>query len=191
MSTAGLRRRTGWSSRWRLDALAPAQRAQLARHAPPRTGEGVLPFAYRPLLVGLADGRRTATELAAFTSTSVSTARRRLNRVVDEGLLSFRCDAAPRITGWPVSATFRATVPPEQLDRTACALARLPGRSPGPTRVHDRPGPGSTPGPAHRSHLGASRRPSRSGSRSPRPVHAHGNDPDVRAKRWWRPADGW
>ncbi|MFD2688607.1 Lrp/AsnC family transcriptional regulator [Streptomyces phyllanthi] len=60
------------------------------------------------------------------SATSVSTVRRRLNRVIDEGLLSFRCDTAPMITGWPVSATFRSTVPPEQLDRTACALARLP-----------------------------------------------------------------
>jgi DNA-binding Lrp family transcriptional regulator len=112
---------------WRLDALSPAQRAELAKHAPPRARHGMLTEQDRDLLVALStDGRRSAAELAALTGTSVSTARRRLTRLVDGGLVSIRCEVAQSLTGWPISAIFWANVPPDELSETGRVLAKLP-----------------------------------------------------------------
>jgi DNA-binding Lrp family transcriptional regulator len=110
---------------WQLDALDGDQRAAIG--APPRTGtERVLTESDRDLLLALADGRRGIAELATHLGTSVSTARRRLDRVLREGTLTFRCETAQPITGWPVSASFWARVPPDQLRRIAAELVTLP-----------------------------------------------------------------
>ncbi|MFD5395152.1 Lrp/AsnC family transcriptional regulator [Streptomyces sp. NPDC127097] len=116
------------ASKWRLQALSADQRTHLARHAPPRTvGDGLLPDSCRDLVLALGDdGRRTATELADLTSMSVSTARRRLERIIQNGLVSFRCEVAEIISGWPVIAHFWASVPPGELEMTARTLVTLP-----------------------------------------------------------------
>ncbi|MCI2420742.1 AsnC family transcriptional regulator [Saccharopolyspora sp. K220] len=112
---------------WRLDALSPRQRAELARHALKRTRQGVVTEADRDLLVALStEGRRSVAELAALTDTSVSTARRRLRRLIDGGLMSIRCEVAQSLTGWPVSAIFWANVPPDELSEVGRRLAKLP-----------------------------------------------------------------
>ncbi|WP_433260175.1 Lrp/AsnC family transcriptional regulator [Actinosynnema sp. CS-041913] len=108
---------------WRLDSLTSGQRAVL--HPPPNA-TGVLPAADRDLLVALADARRSVADIAGLTGTSASTARRRLARVVREGELSFRCETAQSITGWPVSASFWAKVPPPELRAVATGLTALP-----------------------------------------------------------------
>ncbi|WP_460065313.1 Lrp/AsnC family transcriptional regulator [Streptomyces sp. YKOK-I1] len=115
-------------NRWRLQALSPAQRTLLTRHAPPGSaGTEPLPESCRDLLLSLsADGRRTVAELADLTGTSVSTTRRRLERVMRDGLVSFRCEVSDIISGWPVSAYFWARVPANDLDRIAQSLLKLP-----------------------------------------------------------------
>jgi DNA-binding Lrp family transcriptional regulator len=81
---------------------------------------------HREVLRALDDGRRPAAEIAARTGRSGSTVRRWLGEMVDGRLLSLRCEVAQPITGWPISATFWARVPPDELDRTATALTELP-----------------------------------------------------------------
>jgi DNA-binding Lrp family transcriptional regulator len=112
---------------WRLDALTPRQRQHLTTSTPPRPqGNGVLQMESRPLLLALADGRRTVSELAANASMTVQTTRRRLNHMIDSGMVSFRCDTIPAITGWPVQATFWAMVRPDRMEATANALRDVP-----------------------------------------------------------------
>lgn len=110
-------------ARWRLDALDSGQRAALH---PPALAAAALPDADRDLLLALSDGRRGVAELAERTGTSTSTARRRLARVLRDGRLSFRCETAQRVTGWPVSASFWARVPPHELRAVAAGLVGLP-----------------------------------------------------------------
>ncbi|RXS87876.1 Lrp/AsnC family transcriptional regulator [Streptomyces sp. TM32] len=115
-------------NKWRLQALSPDQRAHLTRHHPQTSaGSRTSHEGFRDLLLPLSsDGRRTAAELAALTSTSVSTTRRRLERMVREGLVSFRCEVSDVISGWPVHAYFWARVPAHELDRIAQTLLTLP-----------------------------------------------------------------
>ncbi|MFI8849400.1 Lrp/AsnC family transcriptional regulator [Streptomyces sp. 891-h] len=116
------------ASRWRLHALTSAQQTHLARHAPSTVVDaGPLPDSCHDLVLRLgADGRRTAAELAKLTSMSVSTARRRLERLIRGGLVTCRCEVAEVISGWPVIAHFWARIPPQDLETTARALVTLP-----------------------------------------------------------------
>jgi DNA-binding Lrp family transcriptional regulator len=108
---------------WRLDSLDSDQRAALH---PGSRAAAVLPDADRDLLLALSDGRRGVAEIAERTGTSVSTARRRLTRALRDGTLSFRCETAQRTTGWPISASFWAKVPPHELRTVAAGLIGLP-----------------------------------------------------------------
>lgn len=114
----------GEGNRWRLGALEPERRTQSGQ---PRTREDTI---WKPdhqkVLRTLGDGRRSAAEIATAIGRSESTVRRWLNEMIHGGLLSFRCEVAQPITGWPIAATFWARVPPDQLDRTATTLASLP-----------------------------------------------------------------
>ncbi|MGR4848920.1 Lrp/AsnC family transcriptional regulator [Streptomyces sp. LARHCF252] len=56
----------------------------------------------------------------------MSTTRRRLERMIRGGLVSFRCEVSDVISGWPVNAHFWARVPPHELDRISQALVALP-----------------------------------------------------------------
>jgi DNA-binding Lrp family transcriptional regulator len=113
----------GEGNHWRLDALSPKRRV----YVPPKTGNRpVWNDHYREVLSALDDGRTPAADIAARTARSGSTVRRRLNEMIDGGLLSLRCEVAQPITGWPVAATFWARVPPDELHRTAATLTELP-----------------------------------------------------------------
>lgn len=109
---------------WRLDALDSEQRAALH---PTSRAAAVLPDTDRDLLLALSDdGRRSVAEIAERTGTSTSTARRRLAGALRAGTLSFRCETTQRVTGWPVSASFWARVPPHELRAVAAGLVGLP-----------------------------------------------------------------
>jgi hypothetical protein len=45
---------------------------------------------------------------------------------VREGIASFRCEVAEGVSGWPISATYFASVPADNLDSTARMLAAIP-----------------------------------------------------------------
>ncbi|NBE53639.1 Lrp/AsnC family transcriptional regulator [Streptomyces boluensis] len=116
------------ASRWRLRTLDRAQISLMtpepAEHTPtlrPLTDED---WAIAVTLA--ADGRASLDALAAAASVSVSTARRRLNRMLADQQVRMRCELARPLTGWPVYAWFFARVAPEHMDAAGHALARLP-----------------------------------------------------------------
>ncbi|CCH33279.1 Lrp/AsnC family transcriptional regulator [Actinosynnema sp. NPDC047251] len=114
----------GEGADWRFGSLA-AQSPPRPPRAPARNGAVWKPR-YRELLRELADGRRTAADIAKGTGQNPATVRRWFNELVDANLISFRCEVARHITGRPIAATFWARVPPDLLDRTGAALSTLP-----------------------------------------------------------------
>ncbi|WP_052866820.1 Lrp/AsnC family transcriptional regulator [Streptomyces niger] len=119
-------------SGWLVHALDSEQRRRLAprdehpaprhvpRHVPP-LGE-----ADARLLRALGgDGRRPCAELARECALSETTVRRRLARLQRHPDVHFRCDVAQRAAGWPVIATYRLSVPADELAATGAALAAL------------------------------------------------------------------
>ncbi|MGW7546026.1 Lrp/AsnC family transcriptional regulator [Streptomyces sp. NPDC054770] len=117
--------------RWRIAALAPAQRARLTAPPPARTGGTAAhrqPTSFdRALATRLAhDGRAPYQTLARDLGVSLSTAKRRVEALTRQGLLRFRCDFARSLGGWPVAVTFWARVPAADLPEIGHALIRLP-----------------------------------------------------------------
>lgn len=115
---------------WRIAALDPGQRAQLTEPADmsgTRRGSlDISPFD-RSILRRLAlDGRASYQALAAGLDTSASTVKRRIDRLVQLGLITFRCDFARPLGGWPVAVTFWARVPAADLPVVGHALVRYP-----------------------------------------------------------------
>ncbi len=115
---------------WRIAALDPGQRAKLA---PPsdesqaRRGPLKISPDDRAILRRLAvDGRASYQALAAGLGSSASTVKRRLDRLVRLGLITFRCDFSRPLGGWPVAVTFWARVPPADLPEVGHALVRYP-----------------------------------------------------------------
>lgn len=115
---------------WRIDALAPGQRDQLRTPpASPATESGRRPITAldRALIAQLShDGRAAHSVLAAALDTSVSTVKRRLDEMTRLGMLSFRCDFARPLGGWPVAVTYCATAPTAALPEIGHNLIRLP-----------------------------------------------------------------
>lgn len=100
------------ASSWELRALSPAQRSQLmqcgARLAPTGT-HGTLTADDQQIFDELVrDGRVSYSELAQHLGLSVSTARRRINQLLDSGSIVARCDIAKDAFGWPVAVVLWA-----------------------------------------------------------------------------------
>ncbi|MET9486546.1 AsnC family transcriptional regulator [Nocardia sp. NPDC006630] len=116
---------------WQLNALDAAQRSRLMDGArpwpvrPPPTRP--LDAADRTLILRLGhDGRTPLAELASETGLSISTIRRRLDRMITGGQLVLRCDLALSLSSWPVGMWLWARADPN--DRaTVEALLRMPG----------------------------------------------------------------
>lgn len=116
-------------SKWRLDALSRDQQARLHALAPESTSNppSELSRADRDLLLALApDGRLPISELAKRTGASQTATRRRLYRLEREGVVSFRCEIAQHITGWPVTALMWCRVPLPERRQISDRLARMP-----------------------------------------------------------------
>ncbi|MTE15110.1 Lrp/AsnC family transcriptional regulator [Nocardia aurantiaca] len=114
---------------WRIDALAPGQREQLrTRPAPTGAERGRRVTQLDRALIGelSRDGRAAHSVLAAALGTSASTIKRRIDELTGLGLLSFRCDFARPLGGWPVAVTFWATAPTAALPEIGYGLIRLP-----------------------------------------------------------------
>lgn len=114
---------------WRLRSLSPAQTEALSRHnaqpaAPPTREYDEVDWSIAAAISG--DGRLSTSELAEQARISVSTARRRLNRLLASRQIQLRCELARGVSGWPVLAWFFAEVPSARLDQIGCALAMLP-----------------------------------------------------------------
>lgn len=114
---------------WRIDALAPEQRAELSDGAPAAAPARsvVLGELDRALLSVLADdGRATHSAVADALGVGASTVKRRLDRLVSLGLIRFRCDFARPLGGWPVAVTLWSDVPADRLAEIGDAVVRWP-----------------------------------------------------------------
>ncbi|WP_433662572.1 Lrp/AsnC family transcriptional regulator [Nocardia sp. CA-128927] len=116
------------AGRWRLDALDPDQhsRIQAAYHRPTQTSGELHPNDYELLRLLHLDGRASYAELAPQLGISPSTARRRLDHLEATGYLSWQCDFARPLAGWPITAAYWASAPTGLLAETARSLAQLP-----------------------------------------------------------------
>ncbi|EOM76772.1 Lrp/AsnC family transcriptional regulator [Rhodococcus rhodnii] len=116
-------------ARWKLGALPrdSHQRLVAKSHGSHLEGPVVLAGGLRELACELArDGRASASALAQRLGTSASTVRRRLARLEDAGVLTFRCEVAQVLSGYRVIATYWARVPPGDLDDAARAIGAMP-----------------------------------------------------------------
>ncbi|MFJ8820842.1 Lrp/AsnC ligand binding domain-containing protein [Streptomyces sp. NPDC102467] len=117
-------------SRWRLRSLAPTQLTALRATAAgsPEPTHTLEPDAVdRALLDALVgDGRLGLAALADHAGTSPATVRRRLRRLADSGVLTFRCDMAPVLAGRPVPVSFLARAPARDTATIHRTLAALP-----------------------------------------------------------------
>ena len=115
-------------SHWRLDALDPGQeRAFQACARQPGPSSTPAPPDCGPLIRALAhDGRATAADLARATGRNPATVRRQLARLLASDIVSFRCELAAEISGWSVSSTWTARVPPADAGHVVASLGTLP-----------------------------------------------------------------
>lgn len=117
----------GEGNRWRFGALGPDQQKCLGAASRPLRRVSTFPADARALVVALAsDGRRPASELADIVGTSPSTVTRRVQTMVQGGVLSLRCEVANVVGGWPVTANYWGRVPVQFLERTAKLLTAMP-----------------------------------------------------------------
>lgn len=100
---------------WELRALSPAQRNQLLTEAagpqrPPAVRQGRFNVEDQLIFDELVrDGRITYSTLAQRLGVSASTARRRLNNLLETRTIVPRCDIAQHAFGWPVRVAFSAS----------------------------------------------------------------------------------
>ncbi|MFG2227264.1 Lrp/AsnC family transcriptional regulator [Streptomyces sp. NPDC048644] len=117
-------------SRWRLRSLDPAQLTALgATTSPAPNGIRAIELdAVDRLLIDqlVSDGRLGWSELAARAATSPATVRRRLHRLTDAGVLTFRCDLATPLAGRPVPVSLLGRAPARDIDAVHHAFAASP-----------------------------------------------------------------
>lgn len=101
-------------SSWELDALSMQQRARIAatraKSAPP-TASSPSDLDSEIYHILLANGRTPYADIARRLSMSLSTARRRVDSLIETRKLSLRCDVARHILGWPVAAYLFGSFP--------------------------------------------------------------------------------
>lgn len=116
------------SSGWRLRVLNRDQVRRLIQK-PPVVSTEIRPLesADRDLFVALStDGRASYRDLEAVLGVTARTVRRRLDRLVAGGHLTFRCDFARPLAGWHTGAVLWMSVPDERLDETGRRLLDWP-----------------------------------------------------------------
>jgi DNA-binding Lrp family transcriptional regulator len=118
------------TGRWRLRVLGQNQVRQLCEAAyPTPSAKGARPFgvADRALFRELStDGRRTHAEIAEMIGLSARTVQRRITALMSSGEITFRCDVARNLTGWPSAAVLWLNVPDDRLDEAGRVLGRRP-----------------------------------------------------------------
>ncbi|MEV4250780.1 AsnC family transcriptional regulator [Streptosporangium canum] len=113
---------------WRLGVMNPSQTEQIRETAgpPPQEIRAFGPLD-RALFLALShDGRRPHTDLAEELGTTPHAVRRRLDRLLRNGDIAFRCDVARRLAGWHMLALLWLTVPDTDLRAVGKRLADWP-----------------------------------------------------------------
>ncbi|WP_033290076.1 Lrp/AsnC family transcriptional regulator [Amycolatopsis jejuensis] len=117
------------AGRWRDGALDSEQRRRLAGSARKRPAHaGVLEGPDHRIAHALTvDGRMSFERLAEYAGIGPVAVGRRLTRLVDAGLVTFRCDTSPHLTGHSVAAVFFGSLDVRDLDAAEERIRSLPG----------------------------------------------------------------
>lgn len=117
-------------SRWRLDALEPAQiDAIIALNSlgPANSRESVPPELAQALVDELrADGRASAVDLADRVGRPVTTVRRHLGALLRSRAVTLRCDVAQTATRWPITVTWWCRAPVREHRRIVEVITTRP-----------------------------------------------------------------
>lgn len=115
---------------WQVRALSPGQRRRLRALSPaPRDSPGnerVTELDQGIVDLLCADARLGYQTIAERLEIAPTTAARRINRLLRDGLLGLRCDISRAHMGWPSAATLWGTVEPEVLDSVPDLGERIP-----------------------------------------------------------------
>ncbi|SHF55212.1 Lrp/AsnC family transcriptional regulator [Streptoalloteichus hindustanus] len=122
-------RSTVESSRWREGALNPEQRRRLRTGTGTRQDRGaVLQDPDRRIVRALnVDGRMSFERLAEHTGLGPVAARRRLTRLAEAGLITFRCDTSRHLSGRAVAAVYFGSLDVRDLESAEERIRALPG----------------------------------------------------------------
>ncbi|RKT53596.1 Lrp/AsnC family transcriptional regulator [Saccharothrix australiensis] len=117
------------ASRWREGALDLEQRRRLhARAGNRRERDANLTTADRDIIRALnIDGRMSFERLAEHVGLGPVVVRRRLTRLEDAGLVTFRCDASRRLSGQAVAVVYFGSIDVRDIEHVEARIPALPG----------------------------------------------------------------
>jgi DNA-binding Lrp family transcriptional regulator len=117
------------ASRWREGALDLEQRRRLHARAKNRSDQGaVLQAADHCIVRALnVDGRMSFERLAEHAGLGPVAVRRRLSRLEEAGLVTFRCDTSRRLSGHAVAAVYFGSIDVRDIEEAEGRIRALPG----------------------------------------------------------------
>jgi DNA-binding Lrp family transcriptional regulator len=117
------------ASRWREGALDLEQRRRLHAHAKNRADQGaVLQDPDHRIVRALnVDGRMSFERLAEHAGIGPVAVRRRLARLDEAGLITFRCDTSRHLSGHPVAAVYFGSLDVRDIEDAEGRIRTLPG----------------------------------------------------------------
>jgi DNA-binding Lrp family transcriptional regulator len=116
------------ASRWREGALNPEQRRLLTGAGPRQDRGAVLEASDHRIVRALGvDGRMSFERLAEHADLGPVAVRRRLTRLAEAGLVTFRCDTSRHLSGQAVAAVFFGSLDVRDLEEAEERIRTLPG----------------------------------------------------------------
>jgi DNA-binding Lrp family transcriptional regulator len=116
------------ASRWREGALDAEQRRRLRTGTGTRQHGAVLQAPDHHIIRALnTDGRMSFERLAEHAGLGPVAVRRRLTRLEDTGLVTFRCDTSRHLSGHTVAAVYFGSIDVRDLDEAEERIRALPG----------------------------------------------------------------
>jgi len=117
------------ASRWREGALDLDQRRRLHAHAKNRSDQGAVLQAtdHRIVRALNVDGRMSFERLADHAGLGPVAVRRRLTRLEEAGLVTFRCDTSRQLSGHTLAAVYFGSMDVRDLEEAEGRIRALPG----------------------------------------------------------------